>query len=244
MKKKVMVFLFFCLLSLSWNLDEHGSLYGQAEVKLKSSNVKRFSKNNKNGYPKINRYEITLVPDQKKKAAGVIFLKSKMGVPFEINFDYSIYGDDGGDPWASADGLVFMFCKNSSAYETQKPPTGGNRGFIEDGTGYGVHFAIYGWNRGILLKDGYGDLLKSAFFDRNSARRDIYTHGEWRHVKITVHESSIVVFYEGKPVLRWDYKIDTEHKGIGFGAATGAADGEHKIRNVTVKPVRSESTKK
>ena len=203
-------------------------------------NLIYYSANNK-GYPKVNGREMTLIPVNHYSAAQVVFFKSNAPMPFEIEFEYSIYDQDGGSDygsrWHSADGLVFMFLKNRDAYKYKQPPAGVERGVIDDGTGYGVHFAIYG-NRTVELKNPAGKILGSSlYYRRKEQLPDVYTHGQWRKVIIRVTESSVMVNYADHPVISWSGKLDTAFRGIGFGAGTGGANGEHKIRNVKISPL-------
>ena len=65
----------------------------------------------------------------------------------------------------------------------------------------------------------------------------MYTAGEWRKVRVRVEQDRIRVFYEDKEVINWRNTLDRQYGGLGFGAATGGADAEHKIRNVEVNPL-------
>lgn len=180
-----------------------------------------------------NTSEQQLIPDNLLSAGAAVLLKQPMTPPYSIQFDYAIFDDDGQANQSfsnnSADGIVVMLAKDDVPYLSTLPPFGEARGFLP-GDGYGVHFSIY-QNREMKLIDPAGATLTSD--SSNSAT--IYTHGEWRTVKITVRSDSIAVDYEGMTdVLKYDGAITQSYDHIGFGAGTGGADGEHKIRNVIV----------
>ncbi|MCB9088260.1 MAG: WD40 repeat domain-containing protein [Calditrichae bacterium] len=228
-------------------------------VDLSENEWDYFSFNNP-GYPtlKASGRELTLLPDQRYKAAQAVFFKKEVSPPFKIEFEYNIYhagesfSKGGARPGA---GLVFMFMKNptvyaglanpdgnSNAYATQQTraisrqtPEGENRGFIPDGVGYGVHFSLYN-EQTIDLKDGYGKLLESYRFDerKKSHLPAVYSDGAWRTVTIDITNTTVTVTYEGEVVIRWEGKLaQTPFNGIGFGAASTIYTGaEHSIRNV------------
>lgn len=201
---------------------------------LSSCAAYRFQSNIDNDYPQYIDKIITLTPDDTKNQGAVMWWKSQWKPPFQVSFEYSIWDDDGDvkNLWNSADGIVMMFCKNKKDYPT--PPSGGMRGFVEDGTGYGVHIATYGYDRGMLLKNGKGVTLDSY------PENEVYTDGNWRKVTVEVGENKIRVRLDGDLALFWEGEIDDEYGGFGFGAGTGGADSEHRLRNIVVSKMKDE----
>jgi hypothetical protein len=66
----------------------------------------------------------------------------------------------------------------------------------------------------------------------------IYTHGQWKAVRVEVRSTSIKVHYDGALIIDHSGTFDvTTHKAFGFGAGTGGADGRHRIRNVRLLPL-------
>jgi len=187
-----------------------------------------FGTNNAN-FPKKRGKEIILIPDNQLSAGAAVWLKKSYQPPFSIEFEYSIWDDDGGTDaqWNSADGISVMFCKDAGAYG--KPPTGQERGFLNDGTGYGIHIMSYGYDRGIVLTSASGSRLDE--YPENNT----YTHGDWCPMRIEVRETSVKVYYRDNLAIFWQGKLDGRYGGVGFGSGTGGADGEHKIRSVRVK---------
>ncbi|MEX2665615.1 lectin-like domain-containing protein [Candidatus Uabimicrobium amorphum] len=191
-----------------------------------------YHQTNNDSYPVGDGNTVILTPDDRGGAAGVVWYKKEVKVPFAVAFEYSIYDDDGGrnKVYNSADGIAFMFAKNAANYD--KPPVGSDCGFVKDGTGYGVFFTTYE-NRRIVVRDGKGDLITDKW------DRGIYTHGKWRKVKIVVYADRIEVYVDGKgkPIVRYNRKWNSKHNRIGFAAATGGADSKHEIRNVLIAPL-------
>lgn len=185
------------------------------------------------GHPQItNSAETTLIPDNCFNAGAALLSTSDPSPPFAVELEFSIYDNDGGSVYSSADGIAFMFGKNRSAYGT--PPIGPYRGVIVDGSGYSVHFSIYG-TRQVILADGWGTPLKTNSGPQVSS---IYTHGQWKKVRVEVRSTSVKVHYDGALIIDHTGTINaTTHKAFGFGAGTGAADGRHSIRNVRLLPL-------
>lgn len=184
--------------------------------------------------PNVSRYPVeddgtlTLLPDDVLDAAVVTFCEAGPQLPYRLSFEFSIDDEDGGDIYATADGLVAFFAKDTTAYGV--PPAGGSRGFIEDGSGYGVHFAIYETRR-IIVRDGDGNELDAVEMPQPS----LYTDGAWRSVALDVYSDHLEVSYEGERVLEVELDVSPMSSGIGIGAATGAADGRHRIRKLDVE---------
>jgi hypothetical protein len=197
--------------------------------------VSSFHNQNAQDYPQWAGDAMVLLPDNLYGAAAAVFLKTDVAAPFVIEFEYSLFDDDGGtgEIWNSADGLTFMFLKNRAAYEVAgvTPPTGGGQGFIRDGTGYGVFFSIYGERR-IELRDGDGNILTSSQYFVGATAPHIYTHGQWQPVRIEINRDGVNVDSGGERIFNWNGELSDTFAGVGFSAATGGADAEHKIRNI------------
>ena len=184
------------------------------------------------GYPRFNGSEVILTPNEAYKSAAIL-LTTPVSPPFTVEFDYLTYDTDGCQgslcTYNSADGIVFMFGKDMTAYETVDPPVGAWRGFVS-GSGVGVHFELYG-DRAIVVRDSFGDVLAYQYTETYFS--------SWRHVYIDVQPYTIDV-YAGSPlVLAVHFQratpITTVNHTLGFGAATGTASAaEHRIRNVVV----------
>lgn len=184
--------------------------------------------NNDPGHPRLLGNEAILIPDDAYNAAAVALYRQDLFPPYRVELELRTYDEDGGPIWNSADGVVVMVGKDRAAYGV--PPTGGERGFIRDGSGYGVHFVTYGYRR-IVLTNGHGQELASVPYEGT------YTGGEWRSVRVDVESNGIRVLVGGTPVLSWAGTVSRQFGGIGLGAATGGADSEHRVRNVRITPI-------
>ena len=177
-----------------------------------------------------NTSELLLIPDNAGNVGVAVLYTQPLVPPYDLHFEYSIFDDDGGPVFNSADGLAVMLLNAISAYDFVDPPDGGERGVIKDGTGYAAHFTLYE-NRQIYLVNGEDVTLEGPATPSPS----VYSHGAWRTVRIEVRTNRIALYYE-EDTLAFSHsaEIDTTHTGLGFGAGTGAADGEHRIRNVEI----------
>ncbi len=190
------------------------------------------------GYPRWDREEITLVPDQVDSAATAVFLGSNVRAPFVVDFEYSIFNAQTGYEWRDlpADGLVFMFLKDRTGYDKVDPPDGSDRAFIKDSTGYGVHFRIFEGSA-VELRDGQSQIIASSASSFYGSRiPPVYSDGEWRKVRVGVTETSVTVIYEGEQLLTVTGRFHSDFGGVGIGAANGAANAEHKVRNIKISP--------
>ncbi|WP_372367602.1 hypothetical protein [Candidatus Uabimicrobium sp. HlEnr_7] len=212
-------------------IPEKTQTWKDKDTYFNDKNWNYYQTNNKQ-YPVADGNTVTLTPDDRTEAAAAVWYKKEVSIPFAVAFEYSIYDNDGGinNIYNSADGFVFMFAKNAKKYNN--PPTGGDCGFKKDGTGYGVFFTTYE-SRRIMVRDGNDSLITDKW------DKSIYTHGKWRKVKIVVYANKINVYLDknSKPTISHEYKWNNEYKNIGFSAATGGADSEHKIRNVFIAPL-------
>ena len=206
---------------------------------LSRSEVLTFSNVANRGFPLFGDSETILIQDGRKSASQAVFFRNDYRPPFEISFEYSIDNDEqqGWHDYTTypADGIVLMLLKDKFAYEYQTIPAGGTQAFIPDGTGYGVRFRVFktpeAGERIELV--GPGRILRT--YEPGEEGLPIYTAGDWRKVKVLVEPNNIRVVYEDEAVITWPGTLDTQYGGLGFGAATGGADAEHKIRNVVVR---------
>lgn len=178
------------------------------------------------GFPRIVDQELFLLPEDRGSAAGMAFLRTPVQPPFAVEFEYSIFDDDGGSAWNSGDGLALLFGRRRPARNVSLP-TGGARGQVPDGSGYGVHLALYG-ERQLVLTDGNGQPLKST------SQPALYTHGRWSTVRVEVERNAIRVYLDGIQQLEWEGRVDDTHAGLALAAASGAADGRHAVRNLRI----------
>lgn len=187
-----------------------------------------FYANNNPGYPKYGTMsEIDLVPDDRGSASAVAFLKERLLPPYSVQFEYYIWDNDGSTTnlTTTGDGIVVMLNKNQAAYGT--PPAGGARGFINDGTGYGVNFNLFGTRR-VYLTDGSLNQLATA------DNPLVYTGGAWVTAKVDVGVSSIAVSINNVLQFTWSGAVNQAYAGLAFGAATGGADADQRVRNVQI----------
>jgi hypothetical protein len=215
---------------------------GPETIELDAHNAVSFANAANKGYSRWQGRELLMVPDKKNGGSQAVFLLQDVSPPFIVDFEYFIKNAEG--PYQAdwrfqpADGLVFMFLKDRSPYASAEPPAGDKRAFV-DGSGYGIHFQILA-TRSIYLT-GSSAAQRLTSWSPSLAYRlpDVYTDGEWRRVRVAVMEDSVAVTYEGVVVLQWKGALDTKFKGVGFGAANGGADSDHRIRDVKVTLVRT-----
>ena len=194
------------------------------------------------GWPRVlTPGELELLPDNKFNAGAAAVLNNTMRPPFEVTFEFSTYDDDGGpnQVWNSADGIAFFFFKNGAEYGT--PPSGNRMGLSRSAGGYAVTLPIYGQRRATLLTAD-GIELKYVPF------RQAYTHGKWVPVRIQVMPNRVIVKGDKWLLMDTSFNFDTQHSALGFSAATGAADSQHKVRNFCIRslasPVQSQEIEK
>ncbi len=178
------------------------------------------------GYPRAEGEQMVLIPENRSGAAGAIFLNNQpVQPPFAVQFDFNTYNRKGGGPWDTGDGLVLMFGRRPLS-RRDVLPTGGDRAFVKDGSGYGVHVALYGEDRGLILTDGTGRTLASR---RNPA---VYTHDRWATMRVEVERDGIRVYVDGALQIDWRGQVNSSFTGLGIGAATGDATARHAIRDL------------
>lgn len=173
--------------------------------------------------------QVTLTPVNAYSASGVVFLNEAPKLPFTLTFRFNIFDDDGSayNIWNSADGIALMIGKDESSYKKGNPPIGGTMGHIDDGTGVTLFFKTYG-KRELILKDPKGKILASK------AVPAIYTHKKWQAVRLEVTKTSINVNFDSEKVLSWEGELPELKNTLAFGAATGAANSMHQIKDVKI----------
>ncbi|MTI23031.1 hypothetical protein E1176_18515 [Fulvivirga sp. RKSG066] len=183
-------------------------------------------------YPKIDAGVFTLIPDNLQYAATALFIEGDYQPPYTISFDYKIY-DDGGVSGSydlgTADGIVFFFQKNQQPYKNGTTvPSGNKRGFIDDGTGYGVAISPYGNRRIDYWYESPDNVLQST------ATTLAYTGNTWVSARIHLFSDGFDLYLNGTKVMSDYTDLDLTHSKMGFGAATGGGDGLHMIKNIQV----------
>lgn len=209
---------------------------------IQESSVLAFSNANNRGFPVFNATETILIEEGRKGAAQALFFKENYRPPFEVSFEYSIYNEEVGG-WYDysklpADGLVLMLLKDKTPYEFQSIPGGNAQAFIA-GSGYGIHFYVFeggGDTEHISIRRRGRELVRWPEEGvRPDSSQSVYTAGQWRQITVQVLPNSIQVQVEGEVVMQWKGTLSRSYGGLGFGASTGDADAEHKIRNVVAK---------
>jgi hypothetical protein len=182
--------------------------------------------NSNPGFPRVEGERMTLIPENRSGAAGAVFLNNQpVKPPFAVQFEYNTYHRNGGGPWDTGDGLVLMFGRRPLS-RRDVLPTGGGRAFVTDGSGYGVHVALYGEERGLILTDGTGRALASR---RNPA---VYTHERWATLRVEVERDGVRVYLDGALQIDWRGQVNSSFTGLGIGAGTGDANALHAIRDL------------
>ena len=194
-------------------------------LRLEDSSRFTFLSTGNSGYPRVEGNRIVLIPENRSKAAAAVFLNEPVRPPFAVQFDYNTYNRRGSGPWSAGDGLVLMFGRNTPGRRVNLP-AGSGRGFVPDGSGYGVHVTLYGEDRGLVLTDGSGRALASK---RNPAA---YTHERWSTLRVEVERDGIRVFLDGAIQIDWRGPVSVSATALGIGAGTGDANALHAIRDL------------
>lgn len=199
-------------------------------ISFKAKGWTRASNSNASDYPIIvDKETLILLPDDRYGAATAAIFSSLVSPPFEVQFEFNTYDNDGGYNgsyiWHSADGISFFFLKKGARYGT--PGDGGKMGQSIRGGGLAVSFPMYG-SRGVRLSAAGG----KALIQRNF--RNAYSHGKWIPVSVTVKTDSVTVKSGDKELFTHPVNTEDYQSGdsIGFSAATGAADARHEVRKL------------
>ena len=184
---------------------------------------------NADGYPVITRQgELILIPDNRYGAGVAAIYPNQAEPPFEVQFEFSTYDDDGGKSpakhWNSADGISFFFLSDGNKYGI--PDEGGNMGLSMTGKGYAITFPMYDTRRVSFVQTWVRTIAQRSF-------SDAYSHGKWIPVSIRVEAEQVRVSSGKENLLSVaeNWTNGSAGRSFGFSAATGAADAEHKIRN-------------
>ena len=176
--------------------------------------------------------ELILLPDDRYDAATAAIYANKVTPPFEVQFEFNTFDDDGGysgsQVWHSADGISFFFLKDGTRYDT--PENGNKMGQSSEGGGLTVSFPMFG-ARKVRFSQADGKTLVERNF------RDAYSHGKWIPVSVIVKTDSITVKSDDKQLFKYTLNIRDFQQGnsLGFSAGTGAADARHEVRGLCIR---------
>lgn len=183
-------------------------------------------------YPSIDAGEFTLIPDNLQNAGLAMFIEGNYQPPYSITFEYKIFDDDGvtgSNSTNSADGIVFFFQKDKNPYDNGTTiPSGNQRGFIDDGTGYGVAISPFGTRRVDYWFESPTNVINTV--DTELA----YTGDNWVSARIDTFSDGFDLYLNGTVVLRDFTDLDLTYSKMGFGAGSGGSDGLHMIRNIKI----------
>lgn len=168
---------------------------------------------------------LELIADEVYGSAALAWWAGDVRPPYTVELDYATWDDDGGPLHSSGDGIAVLLLDDDAPYQRHRPPSGGDRGVIRDGTGYSVQLPIYGERR-VAIHDGSGRVLAS----RPDAAA--YTGGRFAHLRIDVDLDGIAVSVDGGAPVVWRGQVDDRFGGLAIAAATGAADAGHAVRDV------------
>jgi len=161
------------------------------------------------------------------KAAAVFAKYELKAQRWQAKFNFKITGGNG------ADGFVFMFYKNKSAYG--RPQPGGSLGFVLSPNetavaGYGLEFDTYG-DYGIssphiaIIKDTQKNHL--TYLTSSNLRTSTY-----HNVEVNFQSGIIQVIFDGAQVMNYTIpNMDYTYSGIGFSSATGMSNDNHIVDN-------------
>jgi hypothetical protein len=177
---------------------------------------------------------LELIADEVYSAAAIAWLAGEVRPPYSVELDYATWDDDGGPLYSSGDGIAVLLLDDEAPYARHRPPGGGDRGVIRDGTGYSVQLPIYG-DRRVAIHDGNGGVLASR------PEPATFTGGRFAHLRIDVDHDGIAVSVDGQAPVVWRGAVDDRFGGLAIAAATGAADGGHAVRDVRlIRPAMSD----
>jgi hypothetical protein len=156
---------------------------------------------------------------------------------WRVGFKFKVENEGG------ADGIVFMFYKDTGLYKERVISIGGTLGFtvldkeeedIEEVPGYGIEFDIYhneydptDLEHVAVIKDLACD--EEAHLEYEEIE-DGLPRDEWCKVQIDFDRGKIRVALDGEEVLKYTLKDpDYTHTGVGFAATTGGKNNSFCI---------------
>ena len=177
---------------------------------------------------------VLLIDDQLSNRGAAVVSTRDLPSPFQLSFQYQVYSADGSvnNLMSVAEGLSVFFFKDEAAYQNQPPPEGTSRGFIYDGTGYGVH-ANLNTSRYAFLEDASLP-VEARRLVATPPIDALYTHNQWNQVDVIVDDPQVQVLLNGAVILDYESPepLNQDHLGFGISAATGDLDGAYTVRNV------------
>ncbi|MCL6270887.1 hypothetical protein M3P05_13235 [Sansalvadorimonas sp. 2012CJ34-2] len=229
--------LLACLMGLSTTTTMAAPVGQTTCFNFTEKNWSFLNNNFAKGWPKVLAPgELELLPDNMFGAGVAAVLRNSIRPPYEVSFEFSTYDDDGGKNlvWNSADGIAFFFLKSGESYG--EPPAGNQMGFSRNGGGYAITMPTYGQRRATFRTSDGLDHKVVPF-------RQAYTHGEWVPVRIQVMPNRVIAWGGKWGLIDATFNFDMTYNDLGFSAATGRADGLHKIRNFCIRTLDSLSVR-
>jgi hypothetical protein len=182
--------------------------------------------------------EHLVLTDPAAHQVGVAWLNTPITSQFVAEFSYKVCNGTG------ADGMVFIFYKNSS----YTPADGGALGFSDYSlvTGYGVEFDGFanGWSKKNWVVPPANDDPSPNHIAIIKDRADVHlayvndtrvNDNQWHQVRVTVQSNSITIRIDGSDIISWTGAIDRTFGAIGFSAATGAITNMHIVDNFWIE---------
>jgi hypothetical protein len=147
---------------------------------------------------------------------------------WKVDFKYRVDNGPGG-----ADGFVFMFYKDKSAYETRPPDSGTYMAFQTrnpNGSdnpvpGYGLQFDTYQYRTCDPLLENYVAIIQNVVCNSAQVYRPYAKIDDniWHSVEFTFTNGHLACTIDGSAVEGATISSpDYSHTGIGFGAGTGS----------------------
>jgi hypothetical protein len=147
---------------------------------------------------------------------------------WKVDFKYRVDNGPGG-----ADGFVFMFYKDKSAYELRPPDSGTYMAFQTRNPdnsknpvpGYGLQFDTYQYRGCDPLLENYVAIVQNVICHSAQVYRpfDKIDDNTWHSVEFTFNNGHLACTVDGSAVEGATISDpDYSHTGIGFGAGTGS----------------------
>ena len=166
--------------------------------------------------------QLVLLNARNRFAASAAFLPGDLSPPYAVDFEFRSDQGRAARPTPLGEGIVLMLQRDRRAYGV--PPTGADRGFVADGSGYGVHLDPVAGE--VVLTDGRRRIL--------ATRQGVQLPGGWHRLRVLVLRNQIRVFLDGEPVIRMRGPVDASFGALGFAAGNGQSSGTQVIRDVRV----------